>query len=170
MGAVGALLAAVYVFNVAPLEEKRAGLRENIAAMYGELLRYESYIKGDRVTPGELEAAKGELGDMEAGVIERSDESLAFAEFQIKVQEIAERTGISILSVRPLSSVEHASYKGLPLFIEGRAGIRQLGAFLKAIDTKDSYIKLESLNVLVPGRKAGRKLRIKMQLSGLMKR
>lgn len=172
MAGAGALLAALYVLYVMPLAGQRVELGETFEAKYSSLKKYESFIKGAKVTENELEAARAELGEMEAGVIMKKDTSLAFAEFQIKVQELAERAGISVLSVQPLRPVEHVGYLGLPLFIEGRAGIRELSAFLKSIDVKHEYIKLDDISVQSPSRRTGdgRKLRIKMQLSGLMKR
>jgi Tfp pilus assembly protein PilO len=166
---VSAVLITVYVLFVMPLPEKKTEMHEELGLKYTTLMKYEKYIKARSLTESELASAKKDLDALQAGIINQTDDSLAFAGLQNKVQDMAEKSGLRILSLRPLVPEKHESYFGLPMTIECFAGVKQFSDFLKLLDGEDEFIKVDKLNVTVQDSRTEDKLRIRMQVSGLKK-
>jgi len=164
------LLICGYVLVLVPLEEKRAGAREKLEADYGRLLKYRGYASGARISREELLRAREELERLEKGVIRQAQEPVAFAELQLRLQETAQKTGLAVLTLRPIKAEKQAGYGRLPIAIEAEGGIKQVSDFLKALDSGASYIKIETLEINNRDLRGEQKqLRVKMRISGLMK-
>jgi Tfp pilus assembly protein PilO len=163
--AVAALLGS-YVLLIRPLEEKRAEIKEELEMNYTTLVKNERFIKRTEKAGVELEDARQELEEMEQYIIPSVDTSIAFAQLQTKIQNIADSAGLRVMSVKPLAPINYKGYKGLPIYMDSMGGIQQLSRFLNYLDSTWEFISLDSLSV--SGTTQNR-LRIKVQLSGLMK-
>lgn len=163
-----AMLAA-YVFLVAPLDEKRSALRESLQSKYATLRKYEMFLKDAGKTGVEFDAQMKEIEVMEADVLKDKDESLAFAKLQGYIQDFANKSGVRIISIKPLSVIKFKHYAALPIQIESNGGINQLGEFMKQIDESKELIRIDRLNINVMNIQTPVELRIKIQISGLMK-
>lgn len=157
---------ALQLFVVSPLSEKRAAMREELAAQYTSLIKHERFIRMVKDADGELRAAREELDAIEKLFAGERDVSLAMARLQGKIQDMASLSGLGILSMKPLTPVKYAGYNGLPIFMDCAGNALSLATFLKQIDQRTEMIAVEKLNVNV-GRDG--QLRIKIQLSGLMR-
>lgn len=164
-----ALVAALYFFLIAPLSEKKAEMREEIEVKGETLRKYEKFISGADVTDKEFKGEQETLDELEEGVIKHTELPLAFAELQMALQDMAEGAGIDVTSIRPLEPVSYEGYTGLPILMEGRSEIRQLGLFLRALDKEGGFIRVDKLSVRVSADKREKALMLKMQLMGLMK-
>jgi|Deesub1362A_J573_1020465.scaffolds.fasta_scaffold00077_85 Tfp pilus assembly protein PilO len=160
------IVIAVYVFFVAPLSDKRAQLKERLETDYMALKKYEKFIRSTEKAEIQLKDALKELEDMEKNIIQETDVSLAFAKLQLKIQDLADSSGLQIKSIKPLPVVNYKGYTGLPIYMDGIGNISQLGEFLKLLDSTKEFINIERLHVTTTPKNT---LRIKMQLSGLMK-
>ena len=163
--AVTAILGA-YVLLVRPLEEKRAELKEKLEMNYTTLVKNERFIKRTEKAGVELEDARQELEEMEQYIIPSVDTSIAFAQLQTKIQNIADSAGLRVTSVKPLAPINYKGYKGLPIYMDSLGDIQQLSRFLNYLDSTWEFISLDSLSVSATTQQ---RLRIKVQLSGLMK-
>jgi Tfp pilus assembly protein PilO len=161
-----AAIAGVYIFLVSPLEDRRAELGEQLEARYATLMKHERFILRTKNADIDLEDARKELQKMEQFIIQATDTSLAFAELQTKIQDIAASAGLSIKSIKPLPPVTYKGHKGLPIFMDATGGIRQLSRFLNHLDSTWEFISIDSMNVATTQKNG---LRIKIQLSGLMR-
>ncbi len=164
IGVVG-LLAAVYVFFIAPLADKRVGLQERLAIDYVTLTKYQKFYRQKESTGPRLKIATEKLEKLEGQIFPASDTSVAFAKLQADIQKFARKSGLTVTSIKPLPTVSRKHYTGLPLFMDCTGNIKQLGSFLKLLDAYNVFYSIERLNIaaLQDGT-----LRIKMQLSGLM--
>jgi Tfp pilus assembly protein PilO len=165
------LMMSFYVLVITPVSEKRASLRERRDADFQTLLRYRSFVSGAKVSREELLAARKELEGIEQGVIRESQEPLAFAELQLRLQDAAGSAGLSTLTIRPLpaKSEKQKGYATLPIYMEAEGGIKALSDFLKSLDSADSYVRIDTLIINHKDVREQRELRVKMQVSGLMK-
>jgi Tfp pilus assembly protein PilO len=165
-----AILIIAYFFVITPIKDKTALAREGLDADYTKLVKYRKYASGAQVSKDELSKAREELDKLESAVIREKQEPIAFAELQLRLQEIAGKAGLAVVMIRPLKGVEEAGYKSLPIQLEAEGGIKQVSDFLKTIDGGASYIKVESLEVGNRDLRGEQKqLRVKMRVSGLMK-
>jgi Tfp pilus assembly protein PilO len=161
---IAALLGA-YVFLVSPLEGKREELRERLFVEYKTLRQHEEFIGSTEDAQTEVEEALKELTDMEKHVIQNKDTSL-FAELQKKVQRLAETSGMRVTSIKPLSTENRHGYAVLPIFMDFTGSISNFSSFLRRLDRSSEFIAIDRLNI---SRVPLNKLRVKIQLSGLMK-
>ncbi|MDA8169759.1 MAG: type II secretion system protein GspM [Nitrospiraceae bacterium] len=168
------LLVSIYVLVVEPLDGKRQLLQEETGTNYANIEKYQAFVNGARSSGNELEAAKKGLEKLEEGVIREKDESLAFARLQLRLQDMAKSAGLSMLTIRPVQSSNGKGYRILPIYMEAEGSIKQLSGFLKKMDSPHSYMQVDRL--LINRKDTGdvkdkekNTLRIKMQVSGLMR-
>jgi Tfp pilus assembly protein PilO len=162
---IAALLGA-YIFLVSPLEGKREGLKERLFVEYKTLRQHEEFISSTENAQAEVEQALEELTTMEKHVIQKKDTSLAFAELQKKVQRLAETSGMRVTSIKPLSAESRYGYGVLPIFMDFTGSISNFSTFLRRLDKSSEFIAIDRMNI---SRVPLDKLRVKIQLSGLMK-
>lgn len=162
-------LIAAHVFFIVPLAEKRAEIKESLQAKYASLWKYEAFLKTTGKAETEFDTAAKEVEGLEANVFQGKNEALAFAKLQGYVQDIAEKSGIKILSIKPLSMVKYKHYADLPVQLESTGGIIQLGEFMKQIDASRQLIRIDRLAVSVMNIQTPWELKIRIQVSGLTK-
>lgn len=159
-------MAAIYFFTVAPLTEKKMDLRERIERKYLALIKHEAFIQRAEKAGAKLKNALKELDEMEQYIIHPVDASLAFADLQMKVQDMAGGAGIRIVSIKPLPAVDYDSYRGLPISIDSTGSIKQFSEFLRRLDSTKEIISLEQIDMAIVKHDV---IRIKMEILGLMK-
>lgn len=157
---VGALLLAER------LDTERAALHETLDVNYATYVKKKSFIERTLKAGAETRAALKELQESESHLIPQADASLAFAELQARVQDIAQSAGMRIYAIRQLQSVSSRGYVSLPLFVEMRGDIARFSTFLRELDAGDDFIGIDNMNVTASQEGA---LRVRLQLSGLMK-
>jgi len=165
LAAVTALL-TLYVLFISPLDEKRSTLKDELYVQYKSLIKHERFISSTQNAQEELEKARTDLEAKENHIIIASDVSLAFAQLQTKVQDMAKQAGLTVTQLKPLQAEDKkVGYKLLPLFIDCRGEIWQLSKFLNFLDSTPDFISVDRLQVT----ETQGKLRIKVQISGLMR-
>ena len=165
-----ALAMAVYVFFLNPLiAEKRAAIREDLEAKASTLGRYEGLTSGNEISTEDVKDAEKELKNMEKGLIRSTDASLAAALLQGRVEDLAERSGVSVLSLKSGAGEKLGGYLALPIEVEGTGTVSALSGMLKAIDSGTDYIRIDRLEVMSPGVAGDETLRLRIQASGLAK-
>ncbi len=162
-------LVGAYTFFIAPLSEKRKEMKESLQAKYITLHKYETFLKATDRTEAELKAASKEVDGMEANALKETNESIAFAKFQGHIQDFAEKAGLKIFSVKPLSVLKYKYYYSLPIQIEANGGMGQIGEFMKQIDETKRLVKIDRTSINVMNIQTQGDLRIRIQVSGLMK-
>ncbi|MFH1853858.1 MAG: type 4a pilus biogenesis protein PilO [Candidatus Omnitrophota bacterium] len=92
----------------------------------------------------------------QAGLLERKlpgqDEISSFLE---DFSRIAESSGVQILRIKPLETVDGRAevnarsgvYAELPILIEARAGYHQCGLFVNKLETMEKLIKIEDIDI-----------------------
>jgi Tfp pilus assembly protein PilO len=165
--AVITALLVIYVLFIIPLDDKRGGLKEELFVQYKSLLKHEQFVNNAQNAQEDLTKARAELETKEKHIIIASDVSLAFAQLQTMVQDMADQAGLTITQMKPLQAAPNeVGYKLLPLFIDCHGEIWQLSKFLNFLDSTPDFIAVDRLQVTVAPQG---KLRIRVQLSGLMK-
>jgi Tfp pilus assembly protein PilO len=161
-----AATAAAYMLLIAPLAERRAELKERLQSSYFTLIKNEEFILRTQKAGIKMKDALKELEEMEQYIIHADDMSLGFATLQSRIQDIAMSSGMTITSIKPLTAVSYKGYRGLPIYMEGVLGIKELSRFLNQLDSTWDFISIDSLIVSTTAKDM---LKIKIQLSGLLK-
>jgi Tfp pilus assembly protein PilO len=165
------LAAAVlfYYLLIQPLEDRTDELRDKLNQEYATLEKYRGFTVGASVSREELSAARAGMDKLEKGVIPRTKEPVAYAELQLRLQDMMGKAGLNLTSIRTLPPIKQKGYATLPIYMEAEGGISELSSFLKSIDTPESYLRVEEMSISVKDLREQKDLRIKLKLSGLMK-
>ncbi len=163
---VVAAVVAVYVLSIAPLDEKREEMQDRMFLEHKALLKYERFATGGDDAKRELETLRRKVAKLEKRIIDEEDRSLALASLQSKVQDRADDSGLKVNSVKPLEPEDLEGYRTLPLFLDASGRMGPLSSFLKKLDSSGGLISLEKINISRAPRGG---LRVKMQVTGLMK-
>jgi len=165
------LVLGVYVFFVSPaISEKRTALKEELNDRLAELRKNELLVMDKPAAMAKLEQARKRLASMEKTMVQVREEPLAVARLQGRLQDLAERAGIKILSIKTRPSEGKNGYYTLPLEIEGTGGIGHLSDFLKAVDSGGEFVRIDRLFVSTTGLPGEETLRMKVVITGLIKR
>lgn len=168
---VGALVAAVllYFLLVQPLNGTNEELQQKLETEFATLEKYRGFTVGASVSRDELSSARAELQRLEKGVIPRTKEPLAYAELQLRLQDIMGKAGLNLTSIRTMPPIKQNGYALLPIYMEAEGGIDQLSSFLESVDTPESYLRMEEMSINVKDVRVQKDLRVKFKFSGLMK-
>lgn len=164
--AIAAAIIAMHVLIVAPMGDSREAIQEQLFVEHRSLMKHERFIAEGHGATEELEALKGALKRQERRIVNEKDPSLAFATIQGKVQDMASGAGLRVNSMKPLAPKDIGTYSRMPLFLDATGDMRGFSSFLKLVDSSEDLLSLDKLSVTVAPRGV---LRIKMELSGLMK-
>ncbi len=162
-----AVALAVHIFVILPLEGSREAIQEQLFIEHKSLIKHERFLTESAGAKQELESLKRKMQRLEKRIVREKDSSLAFASIQGAVQDMASSAGIRVNSIKPLSPDETGVYSRMPLFLDGTGDMLGLSSFLKLLDSSRELISIDKLGI-TRGRKG--KLRIKIELSGLMKK
>jgi Tfp pilus assembly protein PilO len=163
---VVAAVIIVYVLFIAPLPEKRGPLKERLQMDHTTLMKHERFIQRTKKAGVETEEALKDLEEKEKFIIHSTDKSLAFARLQTRIQNLTSRAGLRISTIKFLPAADHKGYTELPIYVDSTGDISNLSEFLKSLDSGKDFIKINTIDISTAPKG---KLRVKMQLAGLMK-
>lgn len=163
------LVVAVYIFDSYFLKPKSEEMQEDIQTQYGVLQRYEHLVKGDGITEEAIRAEIAEIESIEKQLVQEKSEILASARLQNEVVGLADKAGLRILTIRPLNAVKTGNYRTMPIYFEGNGDIKQIGEFLRSVETGSMLIKVDKLSLNIMNIQTPKDLKFKIQLSGLGK-
>ena len=162
-----AVLLAIYYFAILPLDEARPAMQQELRAEKATLMKYERFLETVKDGDSQLKAARQRVEELEKGMVPASDESLALATLQGRVQDKVQASGLKILSIKSQPADEgKGGYKVLPIFIDCTGDTSELSRLLKSLDSEGAMVSLDSISVSVL---RSDMLRIKLNISGLMR-
>lgn len=163
------VVSAIFLFEYKFLEPRSETLRESIESQYDTLQKYEYFVKDSGTTEENVEAAIDDMKEMEERLIQEKSESLASPKLQSELSVITGKAGLNVLNVKPLAPVKTGKYSSIPIYFEGNGNIKQIGDFLKYVESGDIMIKIDKLSLNITNLQNPRDLKFKIQVSGLMK-
>ena len=161
------LIVTVLLFQNYYLAPRSEAMREEIQSEYGVLQKYEAYLKGSGITDKEIQAAIADMKKLEERLIPEKSEFLSSASMQRMVSELAEKTGLAVLTIRPINVVKEGEFLVVPVYFEGNANIKQISEFLAACEKSAVMLKIDKMSYNVTNLQNPKELRFKIQISGL---
>lgn len=165
--AVLALVVSVFIFEYYFLAPKSEMLRESIETRYNTLKKDEQFIIGAGATEDGMNSAINDMKNIEKRMIGEKTDFLASARLQGDVSAMAKKSGLNVLTIRPLSSVKAGNYSNMPIYFEGNGNIKQISEFLKNMESGRLLIKVDKLNLNITNVQNPKDLKFKIQISGL---
>lgn len=164
-----ALVLAVFVFDYYFLKPESQTLRDRVATGYDMMQKDEQYLKASAATGEGIKAVSGEVETMEKGLILEKSEFLAAARLQEKVSDLAGKSGLKVMTIRPLEASRLNDYRTIPIYFEGIGSIREMGEFLRSIESDVLLIRIDKLGLNITNMQNPKDLKFKIQVSGLAK-
>jgi Tfp pilus assembly protein PilO len=160
-------VAAVFIFEYAFLSPRAEMMRGSIETQNESLLRDEQFLKDARIASGGISALVNETKDVEKRMIEEKSDFLASAKLQGEVSGIAGKSGLNVVTIRPLAPVKAGRFTEISLYFEGSGDIKQMSEFLKGIEQDKLLIKVAKLSVNIMNMQNPKDLKYKIQVSAL---
>jgi hypothetical protein len=160
-------VAAVFIFEFAFLAPRAEMMRETIETRHESLLRDEQLLRNVRMTSDGMNALFGEIKNIENRLLKEKSDFLASAKLQGEISAIAGKSGLNVMTIRPLAPVKLGNFTAISLSFEGSGDIRQLSDFLKGIEQDKLLIKVAKVNVNILNMQNPRDLKYKIQVSAL---
>jgi hypothetical protein len=164
-----ALVLTVFVFDYYFLRPQSELLRERVAAGYAMLQKDEQYLKVSAATGEDISAVSEQVEKMEKRLIPERSEFLAAARLQGKVSDLAGKAGLKVMTIRPLEAARVNHYRIISIYFEGSSSIREIGEFLRSLESDALTIRIEKLGLNVTNMQNPKNLKFKIQVSGLAK-
>ncbi len=160
---------AVFTFDYYFIEPKSEILRESIESRYDTLQKYEYFIKGANITEEEIESVLNDIKALEKRLIQEKTKFLSSAKLQSEISDMINKAGLKVLLIKPLSTEKVNNYTNMPIYFEGNGDIKQIGDFLKYLESSKLMIKIDKLSLNVTNVQNPKDLKFKIQVSGLAK-
>jgi Tfp pilus assembly protein PilO len=164
-----ALLTGILVFEYYFLIPRSEQVRESIDVKYMVLQDYDNLLRDEGATVEEISSALREMEAIENRLIKEDTEMLASAQLQNQISDFAGEAGLKVMTIRPLAFIAMDNFGNVPLYFEGNGDIKQIGDFLKLLESSKLMIKIEKLNLNITNIQDPKRLKFKIQVSGLVK-
>lgn len=158
---------ALYLFVITPLEKGRERIVNELPQKQASLAKYRHFLLTYGEEKERLHEHRQELEQVEKFIIPESDPTLAAASVQSSVQDLAALAGIKVNSIRALSPVIEKGYSRLPVYVDGAGRMKNISTLLKMVDSGREKLAVDKLDISTS--RESRMLRVKIQLSGLMR-
>jgi Tfp pilus assembly protein PilO len=162
-------MVVIFAFEYYFLKPRSEMLRDSIRVQFDIFQKYEDLIKNAGITEEKIKSAVDDMKKIEDEMIQEKSELLASAKLQGKISGITKKTGLRVMTIRPLSPVKHKNYISIPIYFEGNGNIKQFGDFLKYIEASSLRIKIDKLDLNITNLQKPKDLKFKIQVSGLNK-
>lgn len=160
--------AVVYVFVVQPRMEP-IGLEEDIAARYGQLVKYRA-MAARKDSGGEgVSDLVAELASCEKRFLAGPNASLGFAELQSVVGRHARDAGLELMAIKPLAPMEKGEFVEIPLQAELRGNMQAFTFFVKRIEAENLGLRVSRLSLSLVNIREPDNLNVKIAIHGIMK-
>lgn len=149
-GALVVFLIFVYQVVFSPILSKGKDREEEILIKENMLAKYKGVSKKKGQLQKDISLLKLRLKEIEGGLLDGSNPSLAAAALQEIINETASQSGISISSVRVLPSSSIEMYTEIPVRIQTTCSILGLKDFLYKIENHTKLLSIKETNIYTP--------------------
>ncbi len=160
---------SIFLFQKHVLDPSAERLRAELESEEAELRKYERVLAAP-VSAEDLQKAKDEMSAIEKRLLHEPSAFLASTKVQTRITDGAAKAGLSLSTLKPVDPVESDGYRIVPVYFEGNGTIRQVSEFLQAMDRDQLLLRVDRISLNIMSLQNPRDLRVKMQVSGVMRR
>lgn len=156
----------VYAVIVAPVTDRHTIIVEEVEMKSKTLGKYKLLLNTAAETRDGLKGVAGELDTYEGLLIDVENDAMGFARLNSYMQELINKSGVEVISIKPLNVVKYDLHVGLPIQVNATADTRQVITFLQSLSSGKYLVSIDNVNIRVVNTRKPDKLRIKIQISG----
>ena len=157
----------VYLFSAYVLTPASESSLDTLFEKHRKLRQYEAAVKASRNMDAELKTLGAELQETEKRLVTAKSAFLGSAKIQNEITALFNKAGLTMSTVRPLSSVKLGDYTEIPIYFEGSGNIKQLSNFFKSVEEDQMLLKTDKLSINITNMQKTYELKFKIQISGL---
>jgi hypothetical protein len=153
-GAIALLFGLAY--RLFPFWEHVGGVGDQIAVKEKQISKYGQVLQQGGNLEGELKALEQRIKSAEAGLLTGQTASIAAADIQSVVQDMATKSNVEIKTVRVLKpeALEKGDYLSIPVQLTITSDIGPLARFLYRIETSPKHLTVKTLRIRVGSARA----------------
>ncbi|GBE31859.1 general secretion pathway protein M [bacterium BMS3Bbin05] len=165
------ILAAILLYSVVftPLNEWHDGVVERLKVKSETLGRYRSFLSSASETEEKIKTVNAELKKNDISLIDSANDAIAVAKLNSYLQDVLERSGMEVISIKPYNVVKYKLFAGFPIQITATADIKQVRDFLQEISEGKYLVSVDTINIRVINFRKPDKLRVRVLVSGYRK-
>ncbi len=157
----------VFIFQYAFLTPQAETMRESIETRYAALQRDEQFLGSAGMTAANVNSLISETKGIEDRLLQEKSDFLASAKLQGEVSGIAGKSGLNVVTIRPVPPVKLGKYTVISVYFEGSGDIKQMSEFLKGIEEDKLLIKVNKLGINITNMQNPKDLKYKIQVAAL---
>ncbi len=146
-----------------------ADIEEELFSRYRLLVKYRSLAEESESFGGNADALRKELESYEKRLLEGSNPSLGFAELQRVVSGHVKRSGLTLLTVKPMAFLERDEYAEIPLQVDLQGDMKSFRDLVRKMEAEDLALRISKLSISVADVRKPYKLNIKIAVHGMIK-
>jgi len=155
-----------YSLVILPVSDKRALVLEEYQSKSESLEKYRSFIQSGPEIEEELKKVDDTYSAYSPLLIDADNEALGFSKFNSYIQTIISKSGVEVVSIKPLSERKYKLYAGMPIQINATATIDQLSNFLNGFASGPHMVRVNTLDVNVLNVNRPDKVRLSIEVVG----
>ena len=134
-------------------------------------MKYRRVLKDKIHLDNALVSAERELARIEAGLLSQKTPTLAAADIQNMLSDIAEQKGMTSQSMRSLQSkpTESGGYITIPVEVNMKGSIRQIKEMLFLIESSSKLLKITAIRIRLLDPSRPETIQLTFTVEGLMK-
>jgi len=170
---VGAcMLLFALVYRIFPTLQNLWGTSDDIGLKERQLAKYRKMVHGGDELEVRLASLRNALKQGESGLLTGKTPSLAAADIQNSLRDIATKSNVEINTVGVLKPAEtkHGNYIYIPVQLTVTSTIRTLTEFLYGIESSPKYLTVKKVKIRVVSRRKSEQIKADITIYGLLKK
>jgi len=170
IGACMLLFALVY--RIFPTLQNLSGTSDEIGLKERQLAKYRKMVHGGDELEVRLASLRNALKQGESGLLTGKTPSLAAADIQNILRDIATKSNVEIKTVGVLkpTETEHGNYIYIPVKLTVTSTIRTLTEFLYGIESSPKSLTVKKVRIRVVSRRKSKQIKSDITIYGLLKK
>lgn len=162
------VLAGVLFYSLVmlPAADRHGEVIDEYGMKLSTLAKYKAFLDSAPAVEEDIEGAEKELEKFKPLLIGAQNDTIGFSKLNSYVQSLLSRSGVEVVSLKPLNVKKHKYYAGLPLQVNVTATVRQLRDLLQLFSSGMYLVSIDALEVTVINTSMPDKVRVKIELSG----
>ncbi len=169
VGGAALILAAVYLYVFTPIYDGYLETKAEIPLKTELLTRYQVLWKKRAAVEEKLKKAQKKYQDLEKIFLQGKTQSLAAAELQKIVEQLARQSSLEVSSSKVMGSKTISAFEKISLQLGAKCSLKDLKKFLFLVGSGKKYLNIDEIDVRAINTKGLEKLEARIQVSGYMK-
>lgn len=165
---VAIALVLAYLYGVEPLVRGQQQLAQDIAARREQLLKYQQVVARRKPIEQQRQKIAAVLKQLGELIFVGDKPSLAAAELQQVLKELARREGVKIEREKILEPIEAGNFQQILVEINVRSSVRNISRLIYQIEGYAKFLAIPEFSIEVANRRKPSTVKARLVVTGLL--